>query len=579
MLSFIFCSIACEKRTSDYEDVVVVEKTKLNVIWIIAEDLSQDLSCYGNYATNTKNIDRLAAEGLRYTNAFSTSPYGEPSRAAIFTGTYPHIIGLQHTSTFEKSKPILPPAEIKIFTEYLKENGYYCSLRGDTPVPFSNTFTTWDFITSNSDSNNYRIAWENCPPDKPFFSTIYLSQTKEAYNLPKPAMEEVLAKHNPKLPKESIKQISKGIYESEIYKNIKLDLSKIKTPDYLPKSKTVKQDFERMYLNIKRLDDEVGKILTQLQTDKLDKNTVVFFFSENGRGMPGGKRWLYDSGLRVPLIIKIPGVTPAGGVSDQMISLIDLAPTLMVNLDIRTPDYMQGQVFIGKRQNEPREYVFSARDRIDNANEKLRAIVSKQFKYIKNYTYEIPFKEELEILPQFPTVKVMDKIRVNKKVESSTDKFLKRKAKEELYDLKNDPFEIHNLASRDYFEEDLNIMRKEFDKMESSVGGFLNVTEAEMLKAMDPGKDVSLLTEIPEIVPEGGRFDKPIKLNITCNTTGATIAYAILPDGETEIQWELYNSPVTIDKNCTVLTKAIRYGFEESPIKSLSYTFDAATLP
>jgi arylsulfatase A-like enzyme len=571
----IFSCIACKKKESDYKDVVVVEKTKPNVLWIIVEDLSTDLSCYGDNTISTKNIDQLAAQGILYTNAYSTSPYGAPSRAAIFTGTYPHLIGLQHTSTFGKKQSIIPPAEIKIFSEFLRADGYYCSLRGNTQVPFSEAFTTWDNISSEKDGNTYRAAWENCPTDKPFFSTIYLSQTREYHNLPKTAMGKVLAEKYPDLPQADIDSFSNEIYNSEEYKNIKLDLSKIKTPDYLPKTRTVKDDFAKMYLNIKRLDNEVGNILKQLQTDKLDENTIIFFFSENGRGMPGGKRWLYDDGIKVPLIIKIPGITPAGEKSDQLISLIDLAPTLMVNLDIRVPEYMRGKVFIGKRQNEPREYIFAARDRIDDANEKLRSIASKQFKYIKNYTYEIPFEEKVEILPEFPTLKVMDNIKVNKQLEKSTDKFIKRKAKEELYDIKNDPYELHNLAERDYFTDDLNKMRLDFESIENSIGGFLNTTEEEMHIAIDPDENTLLTTDVPDILPEGGRFKQPVEISITCNTSGASIAYAILPDGETDIYWELYNEPITIDNNCTVLSKAIRYGFEESAIKSISYTFEA----
>ncbi len=574
ILLLIYMLSACEKKESDYKDVVVVEKQELNVLWIIAEDLSPNLSCYGDNTVNTKNIDRFAAGSLLYTNAYSTSPFGYPSRSAIFTGVFPHLTGTQHVSTTGKQTEILPPAEIKIFTEYLRAAGYHCSFRGDVVFPFGEAFTMWNEVSSHEDGKNYRAAWENRPEGKPFFSTIYLSQTKEQNNLPKEQLEKILPEIYPNFSVEDIKKYIDELYSSEEYQNIKIEPSKIKTPDYLSKSETVKKDFIKMYLNIKRLDNEVGKILTQLQTDKLDENTIIFFFSENGRGLPGGKRWLYDDGIKVPLIIKIPRVTPAGGRSEQLISLIDLAPTLMVNLDMRTPDYMQGQVFIGKRINDPRAHVFAARDRIDNADEKLRCVSDKQFKYIKNYTSTIPFDEEVELLPLFPTIKVMEKVSVDKQLEKATDKFIRKKPAEELYDLKNDPLELHNLAERDYFLNDLNKMRELYAEAEASIGGFIDTPEKEMLLAMDPGEGVELFTDIPKISPEGGRFGKAVEISISCNTAGASIAYAILPDGETDIQWEIYQKPFNLDRNCTLLTKAVRYGFEESAIRSVSYTFD-----
>ena len=203
---------SCQKKESTYENIVVKEKEKLNVIWIIAEDLSPDLSCYGNNGiVNTKNIDQLAHQGMLFNNAFSTSPYGEPSRSAIFTGTYPHVIGMQHVDPGKDNSNIIPPADVKVFTEYLRANGYYCSLRGNTPVPFSEAATTWDQISSPSDSNEYRYAWENRPKDTPFFSTIYLSQTEEKYNLPEKELEEVLAKEYPDLPKSEILALVKKI--------------------------------------------------------------------------------------------------------------------------------------------------------------------------------------------------------------------------------------------------------------------------------------------------------------------------------------------------------------------------------
>ncbi|MBT32615.1 MAG: hypothetical protein CMO01_23380 [Thalassobius sp.] len=565
---------SCQKKESTYENIVVKEKEKLNVIWIIAEDLSPDLSCYGNNGiVNTKNIDQLAHQGMLFNNAFSTSPYGEPSRSAIFTGTYPHVIGMQHVDPGKDNSNIIPPADVKVFTEYLRANGYYCSLRGNTPVPFSEAATTWDQISSPSDSNEYRYAWENRPKDTPFFSTIYLSQTEEKYNLPEKELEEVLAKEYPDLPKSEILALVKKISDSPEFENIKIDKKKIKLPGYLANSNKIKDDFVRMYLNIKRLDNQVGSILQQLKTDKLDKNTVVFFFSENGRGLPGSKRWLYDGGIQVPLIIKFPGVTHGGAVNSQLVSLIDLAPTLLSNLDIRIPEYMQGLVFLGKRKHPAREYIFAARDRIGEADEKLRCIRNEKFKYIRNYTKEAPFDEPFDILDRFPTVEIMKNVkkRRNSKQDEGLVKFTSKKTTEELYDIKNDPNELVNLAERDYFLDDLAAMRKQYNRLEGEIGGFINTPEDEMRLAMQPDSEYELITEAPSFSEEGGELENPKDLNITCSTAGASILYAYLPDGETDIHWKVYHEPILIDQSCTILSKAVRYGFEESAIKSISF--------
>ncbi|MEM1137901.1 MAG: sulfatase-like hydrolase/transferase, partial [Bacteroidota bacterium] len=566
-----------------YENIQVKEKEVFNVLWIVAEDLSPDLSCYNNIPIATKNIDKIAREGMVFTNAYSTSPYGYPSRAAIFTGTFPHTMGLQHVNNGRVEPRIIPPAEIKIFTEYLRANGYYCSLSGNIDVPFEDASTTWDYIASSKENNQYRHIWENRPEDKPFFSTIYLSHTQEKYNLPASAMKKAFATDSPELSAKNIESITDSIINSDVYKNVKIDLKKIKLPDYLPNNNRVKEDYARMYLNIKRLDNEVGNILQQLENDKLEKNTIVFFFSENGRGLPGGKRWLYEGGIQVPLIIKMPGVTYGGEKNDQLVSLVDLAPTLLVNLGIRIPDYMQGLVFLGKLKNEPREFIFAARDRIGEANEKLRCIRSDKFKYIRNFTQEIPFEEPIEILEFFPTTSVMKRIAKTQDIDENLEKFISKKREEELYDLRNDPNELYNLVERDYFIEDLNLMRKAYEKWEQNIGGFINISESEMLKAMTPDEGYELITEVPEFSKEGGKLTSPTSLDISCPTAGASIAYAILPDGaytilpngQPDIQWQIYTQPVTIDQNCTILSKAVRYGFEESPIKSVSFSLVA----
>ncbi len=293
-----------------------------NILWISTEDISPDLGCYGDSYSITPNLDRLAAEGVRYTNAFATAPVCAPSRSAIITAMYPTTIGSMHM----RSKAV-PPAGVKAFTEYLRASGYYCTNNSKTDYNFeappSNRppDTVWD------ESSN-RAHWRNrTDRNQPFFAVFNLNVTHESQI---------------RVPDEQYKQNVARLKPDQFH-----DPAKALLPPYYPDTPLVRKDWARYYDNITAMDYLVADILKQLEEDGLAQNTIVFFWGDHGRGLPRAKRFVYDSGLRVPLIVRWPGQLKPGTVNDELVCLFDLGPTALSLAGVPVPAHMQAQAILG----------------------------------------------------------------------------------------------------------------------------------------------------------------------------------------------------------------------------------------
>ena len=297
-----------------------------NIVWISNEDMSPHLGAYGDALARTPRLDRFAREAVRYTNAFSTAPVCAPSRAAVITGMYQTAIGAQHMRTTENTVPELPgpylavpPFYVKAFPEYLRAAGYFTSNRAKTDYQFGVPFTIWDDLGNGA-------HWRNRPDaQQPFFSVFNLEITHESRIFPSSPAR-------------------KG-------KPLVTDLAKITVPPYYPDTPVVREELARMYDNIADLDGQVAEILKQLEDDGLAENTIVFYWSDHGDGVPRAKRSLYDSGLRVPLMIRWPKAlaptTTPGSVNDELVSLLDLAPTVLAIAGVEIPTHLQGRPLLG----------------------------------------------------------------------------------------------------------------------------------------------------------------------------------------------------------------------------------------
>lgn len=397
-----------------------------NILWLSVEDMSPHLGCYGDQHARTPNIDRLAAEGILYENAFSTAPVCAPSRSAIITGVYATSLGSHHM----RSTVTLPP-EIRCFPAFLRETGYFCTNNAKEDYNFRTPPGSWD-------QSNGKAHWRNRPdPKQPFFAVFNYTGTHESHiRGDEPAYSRAIAK----------------LKSEELHDPETLDL-----PPYYPDTPKVRAEWARYYNLVTALDHWVAKHLKDLEDAGLADNTIVMFWSDHGVGMPRGKRWLYDSGIHVPLIVRVPPkynhLLPegkGGSRTDELVSLVDLAPTVLNLAGQPIPTYMQGRAFLGENLTPEREYVFAARDRMDERYDMSRVVRTKQYSYIRNFMPWRPYAQWLSYAEQSPTMQELRRLRGEGKLTEEQGRFLvDRKSVEELYDLHNDPHQLTNVVERD----------------------------------------------------------------------------------------------------------------------------------
>ncbi|HYI76499.1 MAG TPA: sulfatase, partial [Chryseolinea sp.] len=392
LIAFTFCF----SRAGNAQ--VLSKKSQPNILWITCEDMSPHLSSYGDLQVKTPNLDKLASEGIRYTNAFATAGVCAPSRSAIITGMYQQSIGTQHmrTGKLSANKDAYPPnyvgysavvpGYVKCFPEYLRANGYYCTNNVKEDYQFEAPPTVWDESSNTAHWRNRKNSAQ------PFFAVFNLMVTHES---------QVWARAGEPLL---------------------VDPKNVEVPPYYPDVPEVRNDIARHLSNVMVMDQQAGEILKQLEEDGLSDNTIVFFFSDHGDGLPFVKREIYDRGTRVPLIIKFgkkyQSSKPFGAkrnvVDDQLISLVDLAPSVLSLVGCPIPNYLQGKAFLGPDKGLPRSYVYAARDRMDSEYDRVRSIRSNQFLYLRNYMTEKPYYQNISYRLQQPMMKVILQMRDDK---------------------------------------------------------------------------------------------------------------------------------------------------------------------
>jgi N-sulfoglucosamine sulfohydrolase len=505
---------------------------KPNILWITCEDMSPDLPAFGDSTVSTPNLDRLAAEGIRYTHLFSVSGVCAPSRSAIITGMYPTSIGTHHMRTGSGARAgfidyqAVPPPEVKCFPEYLRPEGYYCTNNSKTDYQFGNPFTAWD-------ENSNKAHWRNRRKGQPFFSVFNIMRTHESQ-----------------------------VWEHKD-KPLRVDPARVPLPPYYPESPVIRRDIARNYDNIMVMDSIVGTIMRQLEEDGLLENTIVFFFSDHGSGLPWYKREVYDRGLRAPMIVRFPNRQDAGAARSELISFIDLAPTVLSLAGVSVPGYMQGQAFLGdNKAKQPRQYIFAARDRMDEHYDLVRAVRDERFKYIRNYQPDKPNYQDLAYRRQMNLMQEILRLKEEGKLNAVQSRWFENKPVEELYDTQADPYELQNLAGNPQYQADLERLRQAEGNWLRQMRDKGFMPEAEMVASMWPDNKQPV-TETPHI-QQLGKKGKEVLLQITSSTPGASVAYKVGKG-----PWLLTNGkPITLPAGVSVAAKAIRYGYRESPESS-----------
>jgi uncharacterized sulfatase len=423
----------------------VVGADRPNVLWISCEDISPHLGCYGDPQATTPNLDQLAADGILYTHAFSCHGVCAPSRTGIITAMTPIALGANHM----RSKVRLPD-HVQLFPQLLREAGYYCTNNSKTDYNLDwNQKATWDMSSG-------KAHWKNRPSaDTPFFAVFNLTMTHESKVWPK-GWEDVVR---------------------ELPPNQRHRADAADVPPLYPDTPAVRGDFARLADLITVMDLQVGQLLQELDEAGEADNTIVMFWSDHGNGLPRAKRWTYDSGSRVPLIVRVPeklrsvaGGGEPGHRDDRMINLIDLGPTVLSLAGIPLPAHLHGVPFLGAAKGEERQFIHGARDRLDERFDLVRTVRSRTHRYVRNLMPWRPALQHVAYGEQNETLREMRRLaNVDQLAPQSSQWFQSPRAAEELYDLASDPWELVNLANRPEHQATLKLLSEECDRWQIEV--------------------------------------------------------------------------------------------------------------
>jgi arylsulfatase A-like enzyme len=432
-----------------------------------------------------------------------------------------------HMRTKNKGYEAVVPQQVKCFTEYLRAVGYTNNVKTD--YQFKQPFTAWD-------ESSKKAHWRNRPDNMPFFSVFNLTTTHESRCWPR--RNEILI-HDP---------------------------ANVVVPPYYPDTPVVRENLARYYDKITKMDKQVSAILEQLEQDGLVDDTVVFFWSDHGRGLPRCKRWPYDSGLRVPLIIRWPGKVKPGSVCDDLVNLIDLAPTLLSLAAVKVPSYIQGKVLLGDGKDKPRKYVFGGRNRMDlSSNDYIRTVRGKRYRYIRNFTPDVPYAQRIDYMEKMPIMQEWRRLHAEGKLTGAQKAFFRHpKPPEELYDIPADPHEVNNLSDSPQHQRILKRMRAALERWIKETGDLGCLDEDKLIERMWPGrKQPVTFTPIVETIPAtAGK----VTVKISCATEGASIGYRL---GDEE-RWLIHAGPVLLEIGTVLRAKAIRIGYSESKMVQLA---------
>jgi arylsulfatase A-like enzyme len=520
-----------------------------NILWIVCEDISPTLTIYGDNTAHTPNIDALAKESVIYDNTFAPVGVCAPTRSGIITGMEPTSIGTMHMRTGKditawgkrayseripavdiagdslREYAAVPPQEVKCFTEYLRAAGYYCTNNAKTDYQFAAPLTAWD-------ENSHQAHWRNSPAGQPFFAVFNTNLTHESQ----------LWKHDTK--------------------PLTVDPTTVPVPPYLPDTEATRKMVARHYSNVELMDVFVGKLIAELKAAGIYEETMIFFYSDHGGPLPRQKREIYDTGLRIPFLIKMANSTTTGR-SNQLISLVDLAPTMLSLAGIRPPAYLDGQAFMGTYPASPRTYVFGSGDRFDEHSDRSRTIRDERYRYVRNFYPDWPRYKDIGYRKQIPALVEMLSLYEEGKLTAEQKDWFNPKPVEELYDCLLDPHQLNNLAGKPEYRIVQDRLRDALYQhlMTTPDLGFL--PERQLIDMMWPGGHQPQ-TDTPTFERKGET------LTLECATPGASLAYLIVDElGEVpnnDANWQLYYAPLTVSPSKKLYVLAERLGYQASEV-------------
>lgn len=381
-----------------------------NILWVVSEDNSANyVGVYGDPLARTPNLDRLAAEGIVFDHAYSTSAVCAPTRASIITGMYAPSLGTQH---MRSNVPL--PEWLRYFPAYLRDAGYFTSNHAKTDYNAEVLPGTWN-------ENSLAAHWRHRRPGQPFFSVFNFNAS----------------------------------HESSLHKRLPLKTNPalVRVPTYLPDTPEVRADLAQYYDRVAEADRQIGEVLAELTADGLADDTIVFYYADHGGVLPRSKRFLYKNGTHPPLIIYFPEKfrhlappSSAGRVS-ELVNWVDLAPTVLSLAGVQAPAFFQGRALAGSARGAAPEFTYMFRDRMDERYDMSRAVTDGRWRYIRNYRPELPNMQTLAYLWKMSAMREWDDRHREKKLDSVQESFFEPKPPEQLFDCAADPDNVRNLAT------------------------------------------------------------------------------------------------------------------------------------
>lgn len=416
-----------------------------NILWLTSEDNGPQLGCYGDAYAVTPNLDALAARGLRFRRCWSVAPVCAPARTAIISGVYPSSTGSEHMRSLVRL-----PAFMRMYPQLLREAGYYCTNNSKEDYNLQKPGRVWD-------ESSRTAHWRNRAPGQPFFAVFNFTVSHESQLRVRPHT----LKHDP---------------------------ARAPLPAYHPDTPEVRHDWAQYYDKLTEMDAQVGAALRELEAAGLAENTIVFYYGDHGSGMPRSKRWPYNSGLHVPLLVYVPDrfkhLPPAdyqpGGPSERLVSFVDLAPTVLSLAGVEPPAWMQGVAFMGPHAAPAPRYLHGLRGRMDERLDLVRSVTDGRYVYIRNYLPHLIYGQHINYMFQTPTTRVWKELYDAGKLRPPQTFFWEPKPPEELYDLASDPDEVRNLATSPQHRAKLEELRRAQREQVLRVRDVGLLTEAEM---------------------------------------------------------------------------------------------------
>ncbi len=496
-----------------------------NILWIVCEDQSMFFAPYGDSSAFTPNINALSNDGVVYHNCYTPSPVCAPSRSSLITGMYPTTLGTQHMRAYKKTAknndtnphnqlPYYSAKPIRVarfFTEDLRANGYYCSNNAKEDYNMECSPLAWD--ESNKDAH-----WRNREGVQPFFSVFNFMVTHES-----------------------------NIWNNEV-QYLEEEINQIKVPPIFPNHPSIIRDVATNYKNIEILDRKIGNLIAQLKEDGLYDKTIIFFMSDHGGPFPRYKRSIYETGIRVPMIVKWINA-PVQKRNIQLISFVDFAPTVLEAAKVKSDINFEGVSFFNKDQ---RSYVYAATDRFDGQEDRRRSIRGRNFKLIYNADTSSSIAKAIAYRKQMKTMQVLDSLKDKNELNASfSNWYAQHKDCFELYEVSEDYYETNNLISNPKYNRFyLHLKDRLFAWMESSDYG--NMSESEMLQSMFTSTMNTPKLNMPKLILNDAGY------LIESNNLYASVGWR----NRNEATWKIYTSNELIQPKGDFEILLFRPGYE-----------------